>query len=419
MYHKSKVMETVYNTYTLENGLRVIHRPSASPVVYCGYGICAGTRDERPGDEGLAHFCEHISFKGTSRRSAMQILNGLESVGGSLNAFTNKENTFFFAAIMREHLSKAVSLLTDIVFDGTYPQNEIEREIAVIRDEIESYNDSPAELIFDEFENIIFKNHPLGHNILGSPDRIGEYTTAEALSFVSNLYTPANAVFFAYGDIDFDRLVARLKAESAKCRRHAAFRNTRARPEIGGTPAGTFIEQPRSTHQTHVMIGRRAYSAYDERRIPLFLLNNLLGGTGMNARLNVSLRERNGLVYTVESSAINYSDTGLWAVYFGCDHGDVKKCLSLTRRELDRMMQKALSPGQLEKIKRQTKGQIGIACDSREAFALDFAKSYLQYGRLRDIGRLCERIDSVSAAQIQDVAQELFNPDTLTTLVFR
>lgn len=367
----------------------------------------------------MAHFCEHVSFKGTSRRSAMQILNGLESVGGSLNAFTNKENTFFYAAIMREHLSKAVSLLTDIVFAGTYPQNEIEREIAVIRDEIESYNDSPAELIFDEFENIIFKNHPLGHNILGYSDRIGEYTTAKALSFVSALYRPANAVFFAYGDIDFSRLVARLKAETTKCLRSAALRNMRARQEISGIPTGDVIERQRSTHQAHVMIGRRAYNAYDERRIPLFLLNNLLGGVGMNARLNVSLRERNGLVYTVESSAINYSDTGLWAVYFGCDHGDVKRCLSLTRRELDRVMQKALSHGQLEKIKRQTKGQIGIASDSREAFALDFAKSYLQYGRARDVEHLCERIDSVSSAQLQDVAQDLFNPDTLTTLIFR
>lgn len=412
-------MEPTYNTYTFSNGLRVIHRPSASPVVYCGYGICAGTRDEQPGDEGLAHFCEHVSFKGTARRSAMQILNGLENVGGSLNAFTNKENTFFFAAVMREHLQKAVSLLTDIVFAATYPQNEIEREIAVIRDEIESYNDSPAELIFDEFEDIIFKKHPLGHNILGSPDRLCEYDTAKALSFVSKLYTPANAVFFAYGDIRFDLLVRRLEAELTKCRRSFSSHSKRERQEISGTPIGKVIEQQRSTHQTHVMIGRRAYSAYDERRTALFLLSNLLGGVGMNTRLNVSLRERNALVYTVESAAINYSDTGLWSVYFGCDHDDVKRCLSLTRHELDRLMQKALSPGQLEKLKRQTKGQIGIASDSREAFALDFAKSFLQYGRLRDIGHLYERIDSVSAAQIQDVAQELFNPDTLTTLIFR
>lgn len=412
-------MEPTYNTHTFANGLRVIHRPSASPVVYCGYGICAGTRDEQPGDEGLAHFCEHVSFKGTARRSAMQILNGLENVGGSLNAFTNKENTFFFAAVMREHLQKAISLLTDIVFAGSYPQNEIEREVEVIRDEIESYNDSPSELIFDEFEDIIFKNHPLGHNILGSPDRLCEYDTAKALSFVSEFYTPANAVFFAYGDIRFDLLLKRLEAELAKCPRRFSPRCKRERQEISGTPIGTVIERQRSTHQAHVIIGRRAYSAYDERRIPLFLLSNLLGGVGMNTRLNVSLRERNALVYVVESAAINYSDTGLWSVYFGCDHGDVKRCLRLTRRELDRLMQKSLSPGQLEKLKRQTKGQIGIASDSRETFALDFAKSFLQYGRLREVGHLCERIDSVSAAQIQDVAQELFNPDTLTTLIFR
>ena len=209
---------TKYNTYTLENGLRIIHLPSASQVVYCGYQIAVGTRDERlregdgmsgmkSGEEGMAHFCEHMTFKGTERRNALQIINALEQLGGDLNAFTNKEDTTFYAAIQKEHIAKAVDLLTDIVFHSTYPQHEIDKEVEVICDEIESYNDSPAELIFDEFENILFAGHPLGHNILGKAEKLRSYKTEDALHFVRRHYRPDNAIFFAYGDLDFKRLV--------------------------------------------------------------------------------------------------------------------------------------------------------------------------------------------------------------------
>ena len=204
-----------YNTSTLANGLRIIHLPSASPVVYCGYGICAGTRDEQPGEEGIAHFCEHTTFKGTARRTSIQILNRLEKVGGDLNAFTNKEDTVFYAALLKEHIARAVDLLTDMVFHSTYPQAEIDKEIEVICDEIECYNDSPAELIYDEFENAIFSGHPLGHNILGRAERLREYTTDNALSFTRRFYRPENAVFFAYGDISFSRLVRLLEKATA------------------------------------------------------------------------------------------------------------------------------------------------------------------------------------------------------------
>ena len=199
-----------YNTYTLSNGLRVIHLPSASPVVYCGYEIAAGTRDEEPGEEGLAHFVEHVTFKGTARRSSLQILNTLERVGGDLNAFTQKEDTVYYAAILKEHLPKAVDVLTDIVFHSTYPQTEIDKEVEVICDEIESYNDSPAELIYDDFENILFEGHPLGHNILGNAERVRKFTTEDALRFARKYYTPENSIFFAYGDVEFEKLVRRL-----------------------------------------------------------------------------------------------------------------------------------------------------------------------------------------------------------------
>ena len=452
-----------YNTYTLDNGLRIIHLPSDSKVVYCGYQINAGTRNEEPGEEGLAHFCEHVTFKGTERRKAWHILNCLESVGGDLNAYTNKEGTVYYSAILKEHIARAVDLLTDIVFHSVYPQAEIDKEVEVICDEIESYNDSPAELIYDEFENIIFKDSPLGHNILGTAEQVRRFTTEDALRFTRKLYRPDNAIFFAYGDIDFKKLVkligrALADDESGKLAEegsHADFaddadfsgdtgisegrdsENTQMSqaPQMtqisrgamdsqdavdsGDSPAGQTIVMQKNTHQAHVMIGTRAYDVNDNRRMPLYLLNNMLGGPGMNAKLNLALREHNGLVYTVESTMVAYGDTGVWSIYFGCDEHDVKRCLRLVRKELDKFMQKPLSEAQLKAAKKQIKGQIGVACDNRENFALDFGKSFLHYGWEKNVDRLYEQVDEITAEQIQAVAKELFDKDRLTTLIFR
>lgn len=412
-------MNMNYNTHTLANGLRIIHLPSAQPVVYCGYAVGAGTRDEELGrEEGMAHFCEHITFKGTERRSSMKILGHLESVGGDLNAFTNKEETVYHAAVLKDNIGRAVDLLTDIVFHSTYPQAEIDKEVEVIVDEIESYNDSPAELVYDLFENTVFSGHPLGHNILGTAEKLRRYTTADALRFTRRYYRPENSVFFAYGDVDFARLVRLLERANTvaadevccDCKQSAAT----LPPYVA-----QHIEHHMDTHLAHVMVGTRAYDVHDERRIALYLLNNILGGPGMTARLNVSLRERNALVYTVESMAQSYSDTGLWAVYFGCDPKNVNRCLRLIRRELDKVMQRPLSDAQLRAAKRQIRGQIGIACDSRESFALDFAKSYLHYGWKKDVTALCERIDALTAADLQCVAQDLFAEERLTSLVVK
>ena len=427
-------MNMNYNTHTLANGLRIIHLPSAQPVVYCGYAVGAGTRDEELGrEEGMAHFCEHITFKGTERRSSMQILGYLESVGGDLNAFTNKEETVYHAAVLKENIDRAVDLLTDIVFHSTYPQVEIDKEVEVIVDEIESYNDSPAELVYDLFENAVFGGHPLGHNILGTAEKLRRYTTADALRFTRRYYRPENSVFFAYGDVDFRKLVRLLERANANVAAVSLPPQQQALCDesagcCGGTdPAATVlppyvaqhIEHHMDTHLAHVMLGTRAYDVHDERRIALYLLNNILGGPGMTARLNVSLRERNALVYTVESMAQSYSDTGLWAVYFGCDPKNVKRCLRLIRRELDKVMQRPLSDAQLRAAKRQIRGQIGIACDSRESFALDFAKSYLHYGWKKDVTALCERIDALTAADLQRVAQDMFAEERLTMLVIK
>ena len=420
-----------YNTYTLDNGLRIIHLPSDSKVVYCGYQINAGTRNEEPGEEGLAHFCEHVTFKGTERRKAWHILNCLESVGGDLNAYTNKEGTVYYSAILKEHIARAVDLLTDIVFHSVYPQAEIDKEVEVICDEIESYNDSPAELIYDEFENIIFKGSPLGHNILGTAEQVRSFKTEDALRFTRKLYRPDNAIFFAYGDIDFKKLVKLLKTLNME---HGTlnFMNSKtsetptaemeaddANHKVQSKVEGQTIVMQKNTHQAHVMIGTRAYDVNDDRRMPLYLLNNMLGGPGMNAKLNLALREHNGLVYTVESTMVAYGDTGIWSIYFGCDEHDVKRCLRLVRKELDKFMLKPLSEAQLKAAKKQIKGQIGVACDNRENFALDFGKSFLHYGWEKNVDRLYEQVDEITAEQIQAVAQELFDKDRLTTLIFR
>lgn len=406
---------THYNIHTLSNGLRVIHLPSDSPVIYCGIGIKVGSRHEQQGEEGLAHFCEHVTFKGTSRRSALQILNSLESVGGDLNAFTNKEDTVFYAAILKEHLPRAVDLLTDIVFNSTYPDQEIAHEVDVICDEIESYNDSPAELIYDEFENKLFQGHPLGHHILGTRERVKSFTSEDARRFTQRYYRPDNAIFFAYGNLNFQQLVRKLESSGVR-----GYEGARVREMPKYIPSSSSLSLPSpSHHQSHVMIGCKTYAFNDPRRMPLYLLNNILGGPGMNARLNLSLRERHGLVYTIESSMASYSDTGCWSVYFGCDHHDVKRCLRLVNRELDRMMQHPLSERQLLAAKRQLKGQIAIACDNREQFALDFAKSFLHYDKERDIDYLFQQIDAITALQLQEVAQECFDPQRLTTLMIQ
>ena len=420
-----------YNTYTLDNGLRIIHLPSDSKVVYCGYQINAGTRNEEPGEEGLAHFCEHVTFKGTERRKAWHILNCLESVGGDLNAYTNKEGTVYYSAILKEHIARAVDLLTDIVFHSVYPQAEIDKEVEVICDEIESYNDSPAELIYDEFENIIFKGSPLGHNILGTAEQVRSFKTEDALRFTRKLYRPDNAIFFAYGDIDFKKLVRLLKKSFLSEERRVKsekFNSPEAQAQFNIQHStfntqhsfeGQTIVMQKNTHQAHVMIGTRAYDVNDDRRMPLYLLNNMLGGPGMNAKLNLALREHNGLVYTVESTMVAYGDTGVWSIYFGCDEHDVKRCLRLVRKELDKFMLKPLSEAQLKAAKKQIKGQIGVACDNRENFALDFGKSFLHYGWEKNVDRLYEQVDEITAEQIQAVAKELFDKDRLTTLIFR
>ena len=411
---------TRYQTAVLENGLRIIALPSTSPVVYCGYQLNVGTANELPDEEGIAHFCEHVTFKGTTRRTAIDVIHCLEQVGGDLNAFTTKTDTVYYSAILKDHLPRAIDLLTDIVFHSVYPQKEIDKEVEVICDEIESYNDSPAELIYDEFENIIFRGHPLGHSILGTAERVRKFTTEDALRFTKKHYQPMNSVFFAYGNIDFDNLLSLLEKENG-CK--VKVKGETEKPIEIPLPALSeyqpqTVKINKHTHQAHVMIGNRAYSIHDKRRMALYLLNNILGGPGMSACLNLALRERRGLVYTVDSSMVSYSLTGIWAIYFGCDADDLDECMRLVRAELDRFIDIPLTDDELAVAKQQIKGQIGIACDNRENLALDFGKGFLHYGWKKDISALYCNIDAITAEEVQAVARELFPEERLTKLIY-
>lgn len=409
-----------YFTHTLSCGLRLIVERKASPVLYCGYVICAGTRHEEEADSGMAHFIEHNTFKGTKRRRACHITNGLERVGGDLNAYTTKQETVYYATVLRDDFARAADLLTDIVFHSTYPQTEIDKEVEVICDEIDSYKDSPSELIFDEFEAMMYAGQPLGRDILGSAERLRQYTTTDALRFTQRYYRPENAAFYVYGDIDPQRVVRTLE---------------RLLPasDFVGLPALTPLSMPtpipcaqsnervveKSTHQAHVLIGGPTFAGTDERRFALILLNNMLGGPGMNSRLNLSLREKAGLVYSVDAYLNTYPDTGFWNVYFGCDAHDVKRCRRLLERELLRFIERPLTPAQLSAAKKQLRGQIGISTDASEGYALALGKTFAHYNRHRSIEGIIQSLNAVTAQQLQQVAEEVYSPNRLTTLVYR
>ena len=404
-----------YNEYTLPNGLRIIHEPTLSKVSYCGFAIDAGTRDEAENEQGMAHFVEHLIFKGTEKRKAWHILNRMENVGGDLNAYTNKEETVVYAAFLTEHLERALELLGDIVFHSTFPQHEIEKETEVIIDEIQSYEDNPSELIFDDFEDMIFRNHPLGRNILGKPDLLRSFRTEDVLSFTRRFYQPGNMVFFVQGQYDFKKIV-RLAEKHLADVPAVTVDNQRVPPPLY-VPERLVV--PKDTHQAHVMIGSRGYNAYDDKRTALYLLNNILGGPGMNSKLNVSLRERRGLVYNVESNLTSYTDTGAFCIYFGTDIDDMDTCLKLTYKELKRMRDVKMTSSQLAAAKKQLIGQIGVASDNFENNALGMAKTYLHYHKYESSEVVFKRIETLTAEQLMEVANEMFAEEYLSTLIYK
>ena len=406
---------TQFNQHTLPNGLRLVHEPQAFPVSYCGFAIDAGTRDEGEHEQGMAHFVEHLIFKGTARRKAWHILNRMEHVGGDLNAYTNKEETVVHAAFLAPHLERAMELLGDIVFCSVFPQREIEKEREVVMDEIRSYEDTPSELIFDDFEDLIFRGHPLGRNILGRPEQLQGFRTEHLLDFTRRFYRPDNAVFFVRGDYDFKKVVRLAEKLWADIPAGAADKRRTPPPPY----KADRIELDKDTHQAHVMLGARAYDAYDSRRTALYLLNNVLGGPGMNSRLNVALRERRGLVYTVEANLTSYTDTGTFCIYFGTDTQDLDTCLRLIYRELKRLRDTRMTASQLAAAKKQLIGQIGVASDNFENNALGMGKAFLHYGKCESPEELFARIEALTADQLLEVANEMLAEDYLSLLVYR
>lgn len=409
------IMEKDYFSHILPNGLRIVHLPSASPVSYCGFAVNAGTRDEEMDEFGLAHFVEHMIFKGTEKRKSWHILNRMENVGGELNAYTTKEETFVYSIFMEEHFRRAFELLSDLVFHSQFPEQEIEKEVDVILDEINSYEDSPSELIFDEFENLLFDGHALGHNILGDEQSLLGFGSESGKSFMRRFYAPENMVFFSMGRIPFKKIVQMAESTLSDIAFPMAACNRTAPGEL--LPVSRQIHK--DTHQAHVLIGGRAYSMHDEKRLPLFLLNNLLGGPGMNNRLNVSLREKNGLVYNVESNVTSYTDTGLASIYFGTDPKNKEKAIRLVYKELAKLREVKLTATQLAAAKKQVIGQLGVSGDNREGLFLGLGKSFLHYNRYDTLPEVFAKVEKLTAGEIREVANEIFAPERLFSLIYQ
>ena len=408
-----------YNIHTLSNGVRVLHVPEVLPISYLGVVVDVGTRDELFDESGMAHFVEHLLFKGTKRRRAWHIINWLESVGGQLDAYTTKEETYIYATVPTEYTERALDLLADIVLNSTFPEAEIEKERDVVLDEIQSYNDSPSELIYDEFEELLFPHDSIGRNILGTEQSLETFDTERVQAFVHRNYTSERMVVFALGDIKFDWLLKKVEKY---------FNNTQ-NTMLGAQTNSVFRQKPhpclpthrvtpRDTYQAHCIIGNRTVSIDTDERLTMLLLNNILGGPNMSSRLNLALRERNGLCYTIESNVTNYTDTGVWNIYFGCDPRNLAKAKRLCMQQLDLICTKPLNNNQLTTAKRQLRGQVLIGNQNKENLVLGLSKAYLHGLELKSDNEHFHFIDTITANDLQQLAQRIFNPDQLSSLTY-
>lgn len=402
-------------TYGLLNGLRVIHQPFPSEISYCGIVVNTGSRDEFPDEHGMAHFVEHLLFKGTKKRKAYHVINRIENVGGELNAYTTKEETFIYTTFLSEYFERAMELLSDIVFHSTFPENQILKERDVILDEINSYIDSPSELIFDDFENFLFPNHEMGHYILGTTESLLNLDREKIKNFVSRQYLPENMVLFSFGKTPFSKVV-RLSEQFFNISHISQSLSKKRELPLTGIPRKHQAEK--DTAQTHVILGTHTFDMFHPDRYTLYLLNHILGGGSINSRLNNSLREKNGLVYNVESNLALYTDTGLFSIYFACDKKQVNRCLKLIDKELQKLVDFSLSANQLVTAKRQYKGQLGIASENNESIALRIAKSFLHFGHYVPLDEIFSKIDAVTTEQLQDLAKRLLVPEQLYQLKY-
>lgn len=402
-----------YQSYTLKNGIRLLHVPKNLPITYCGFAVNTGTRDELEDEYGMAHFVEHMLFKGTTHRKSRNIIDRLETIGGQLDAYTTKEDTFIFATVPTKYTDRAMELLSDILFNSTFPDSEMEKELQVIREEIQSYNDSPSELIYDEFEDLIFANSPLGHNILGKTELLEKFDSKKMETFVNRCYTTDELLFFTMGNMPFEQIVKKAEKYFDVPTTERSF--TRPAP---GDYASSNIKLNKDTFQTHCLIGNRSYELSHPDRMAQVLLHNILGGPYMSSRLNMAVRERNGLAYTIESSLSTYSDTGVWSIYFGCDPKNTKKCLKLIDKELDKLRTKPIDNRQLLIFQKQIEGAMLISNQNYENQILGISKMYLHTNTCPSNEELFAAIKRVDAEKLMETANRLFDKQQLTQLIY-
>lgn len=408
------MVDTDFLTYTLSNGIRLIHQYAESPVGHLGIMINAGSRDEEENEHGLAHFIEHSVFKGTTRRKAFHVLSRIEDVGGELNAYTTKEETALYSTFLTEYYERAADLLSDILFNSVYPEKELQREKEVIFEEINSYKDSPSELIFDEFDELIFDGHPIARNILGTRENLLRFNRESILKFIANNYHTDQMVIGSVGKIAFNDLV-RLTEKYFGQAESKLRKNGRVKFD-NYIPGERILSK--DTFQTHCVLGNLAYDSAHPKRIVMVLLNNILGGQSMNSRLNLALRERKGMAYNIESSYSAYSDTGLFNVYFGTDKENFNKAYQLVLKEFQLLRNKKLGAIQLSKAKKQLIGQIAVATENREDLMLTIAKSYLLYNKVDPLRVVFEKIEAITASDILEVANEVLEPARMSRLVY-
>lgn len=402
-----------FETYTLPNGIRGIHRQVRSGVTHCALVVNSGSRDERPSEYGIAHFTEHALFKGTERRKAYQVNCRLENLGGELNAYTTKEDTTLHATTLRHDFSRAVELISDVIFRSTYPEKELRKEREVIADEINTYKDSPSERIYDDFEDMIFAGSELGHNILGSKASIQRISTAEIKSFVGRTYTTDQMVFSSIGNFS-------AKSAQAVAERYLSDFQPTKREYQRIVPAvyEAFDKRiSRHTHQSHGIIGTRGYGITDDRRLPLALLVNILGGPSANSLLNLLLREKYGLSYNVEASYTPYSDSGIVGIYFSSDHANTEQCIELIEEEIARLRGELITPRRLQVAKRQFVAQMAISMESNEGYMLGAGKSFLLYKDIDTLEEAYKKVMAITAEQIMEVAKDSFA--NLSRLIYK
>ncbi len=404
-----------YEYFTLNNGIRVIHKQADGKVAHLGVVINTGSRDEKESEHGIAHFIEHVIFKGTHKRKAYHVISSLENVGGEIDAYTTKEETTIYAAFLKEYYVRAMELFADILFNSSFPEKELEKEKEVILDEINSYKDSPADLIFDDFEELIFKGHPIGRNILGEPKSLKKYNRNNLLTFIKNNYHTNQMVICSVGDVKFSAL--KKWAEKYFGEFEENKRKNR-RKVLNGYKASTK-QVIKDTYQAHCVMGNRAYSIKDKKRLPLELLNNILGGPGMNSRLNLALREKHGFTYNIESFYNPYTDTGIIGIYFGTEKEKVERSLKIINHEIKQLQNKPLGILQLERAKKQLMGQMAIGSENKSSLMLNIGRSYLLFNKVDSLDKVYKMINAITTKQLLEVANEAFDFDKMSMLVFK